>query len=893
MKKSFYILFLIGFVHAEIHDVSILEHDTASYNYADFRMWVNDSTDTLRGIYWFMHHNNGDSRNIVNDSSYQLLASNQDFALMGAHIFNMHMHTGIGDAVIAAMDSFAVLFSHDEISFIPFFINGYSWGGQFGYHFTKWIPERMLGFITQKGGYHDTTDAGAAIEVPGLMFVAENDPPYRIENLTGIFLDHRPLGAKWILAMEQNAGHTQVTDYPFLDSFFNTVADLRLPDAMDVFQPISLNTLQDTMGWLGNQDTWVIGSWDCYDGTVDSSSWFPSRTVGEFWQNFVAEGTVTDTSSCDPSFDSSYAYFTVGIHGAGDESDYVVVTNNDDLIDQCQAQLELPEEERLLHINGFLDYGDGGFNQPWSWHIISNEWVLADMSIATCNVSPQVVENDLDYWINSVGQLCNWSSFIKEEISGEPEGPWAWINDGYTSGIYMPGDTVHVWSDLDPVTMTFQGWIGDTSLLADTEEWHTTFIMPDNDVYFYALQDSTGLIDFEYEIIQGAENQKNVYYKFPENSIGTIFFFHGGSGNAEDFADRVETIQFSQDALQKGYGIIITESENATLNTGLNRWLLDSLTIEENIDIANIQALIDTFTIRGSMNAQDPIYSAGVSNGGNFSSVVAHALNFNAAAMYSAQGIPPALYLVTETPTVFCPAKYDPALGGGNWGAHMNFNFLQSRGIPSEFYELDRSPAYPQRFVRIPEIDTTLSNDLFSELLTMGFIDNDHYFTVLDDSIQSLYMANPDTFSVLGTLNILTIRHVLDQIKVITADHSFFADYNERVLTFFNMYSDVLSTAKDSSIPHQYTLYSAYPNPFNPITTLRYNFPENGHVNITIYDMLGRHVKTLVNQTQDAGFKSVIWNATNDYGKPVSAGVYLYQIQAGEFVQTRKMVLLK
>ena len=450
MKKSFYILFLIGFVHAEIHDVSILEHDTASYNYADFRMWVNDSTDTLRGIYWFMHHNNGDSRNIVNDSSYQLLASNQDFALMGAHIFNMHMHTGIGDAVIAAMDSFAVLFSHDEISFIPFFINGYSWGGQFGYHFTKWIPERMLGFITQKGGYHDTTDAGAAIEVPGLMFVAENDPPYRIENLTGIFLDHRPLGAKWILAMEQNAGHTQVTDYPFLDSFFNTVADLRLPDAMDVFQPISLNTLQDTMGWLGNQDTWVIGSWDCYDGTVDSSSWFPSRTVGEFWQNFVAEGTVTDTSSCDPSFDSSYAYFTVGIHGAGDESDYVVVTNNDDLIDQCQAQLELPEEERLLHINGFLDYGDGGFNQPWSWHIISNEWVLADMSIATCNVSPQVVENDLDYWINSVGQLCNWSSFIKDEISGEPEGPWAWINDGYTSGIYMPGDTVHVWSDLDP-----------------------------------------------------------------------------------------------------------------------------------------------------------------------------------------------------------------------------------------------------------------------------------------------------------------------------------------------------------------------------------------------------------------------------------------------------------
>lgn len=94
-------------------------------------------------------------------------------------------------------------------------------------------------------------------------------------------------------------------------------------------------------------------------------------------------------------------------------------------------------------------------------------------------------------------------------------------------------------------------------------------------------------------------------------------------------------------------------------------------------------------------------------------------------------------------------------------------------------------------------------------------------------------------------------------------------------------------------LPDVYALHQNYPNPFNPITTLRYDLPKNSLVNITIYDMLGRQVKSLINQTQDAGFKSVIWDATNDYGKPVSAGVYLYQIQAGEFVQTKKMVLLK
>jgi len=94
-------------------------------------------------------------------------------------------------------------------------------------------------------------------------------------------------------------------------------------------------------------------------------------------------------------------------------------------------------------------------------------------------------------------------------------------------------------------------------------------------------------------------------------------------------------------------------------------------------------------------------------------------------------------------------------------------------------------------------------------------------------------------------------------------------------------------------IPEVFVLHQNYPNPFNPITTLRYDLPEQSLVNIIIYDIMGREVRTLVNTTQDAGFKSVIWNATNDYGKPVSAGIYLYQIHTGEFVQTKKMVLLK
>ena len=98
---------------------------------------------------------------------------------------------------------------------------------------------------------------------------------------------------------------------------------------------------------------------------------------------------------------------------------------------------------------------------------------------------------------------------------------------------------------------------------------------------------------------------------------------------------------------------------------------------------------------------------------------------------------------------------------------------------------------------------------------------------------------------------------------------------------------------KSETLPQGFALEQNFPNPFNPFTTLRYDLPEDALVNITIYDMMGRQVKTLINGLQTPGYKTVQWDATNDKNRPVSAGLYLYTIQAGEFRQTKKMVLLK
>ncbi|MEE9166151.1 MAG: FlgD immunoglobulin-like domain containing protein [Candidatus Neomarinimicrobiota bacterium] len=99
--------------------------------------------------------------------------------------------------------------------------------------------------------------------------------------------------------------------------------------------------------------------------------------------------------------------------------------------------------------------------------------------------------------------------------------------------------------------------------------------------------------------------------------------------------------------------------------------------------------------------------------------------------------------------------------------------------------------------------------------------------------------------------------------------------------------------ADEDLMPEGHMLYQNYPNPFNLITTLKYDLPERADVTITINDILGRQVRSLVNGMEEPGQKSAIWDGTNDLGQQVSAGVYLYTIKAGDFVQIRKMLLLK
>ena len=107
------------------------------------------------------------------------------------------------------------------------------------------------------------------------------------------------------------------------------------------------------------------------------------------------------------------------------------------------------------------------------------------------------------------------------------------------------------------------------------------------------------------------------------------------------------------------------------------------------------------------------------------------------------------------------------------------------------------------------------------------------------------------------------------------------------------LFEDFVGNKEIVLTPYKFTLSQNYPNPFNPITTFSYELPNVAQVRIIIYDVLGRKIKSLINTEQSAGYHSLGWDATNDIGENVPAGMYLYTIQAGEFRDTKKMILLK
>jgi len=286
-------------------------------------------------------------------------------------------------------------------------------------------------------------------------------------------------------------------------------------------------------------------------------------------------------------------------------------------------------------------------------------------------------------------------------------------------------------------------------------------------------------------------------------------------------------------------------------------------------DVGFISALIDTLVENYAIDP-DRIYSCGISNGGFMSYKLACELNDKITAIGSVTGT------FAESDADECSIeRFMPV---------MDFHGTYDTVVPYEGAEGWMS------------VDETVA-------FWTGHNETDTYETYEYPDIVTGDNSTVNRFTYTNSSNNVQVV----QYQIVGGGHEWpGAGYNygwnnydinagAELVDFFLQYrlSDLLYVNKNDLPPTRFSLHQNYPNPFNPVTTLRYDLPEDAMVNITIFDMMGRVIKTIVNSQQNAGFKSVRWNATNDYGKPVSAGIYLYMIQAGEYRQTRKMVLLK
>ena len=366
------------------------------------------------------------------------------------------------------------------------------------------------------------------------------------------------------------------------------------------------------------------------------------------------------------------------------------------------------------------------------------------------------------------------------------------VNNGYGSGTYQVGETIHLWSVAYDNTQTFGEWTGDISFLDRPKEWHTTMIMPDQNVSVEAVIDDMPAYAITFEVMAGLNNPKNVYYFFPSNPIGVIYLFHGTGGNAGGFINGIEMRSFTNAAIAAGYAIISTEGEEITLDQdidgdGERRFMTQPIDTVNNVDYRNIKIITDEFISRGWMTANTNRFSIGMSAGSNFSAAVSAIWNFTGVGYCSrAQNtgfdsrLSPFAYRLArydQNPSYNYPIGLDQAMA--------NVAELESRGICNDLYENDRQPLYPERFARLPGISVASSIAIYNELLTNNQINNDGY--ALNSSIiQANVLSNPTAYPTIVNFINQGITGLISQIRASNAGHSFYSDYNYESLSFFN-----------------------------------------------------------------------------------------------------------
>ena len=235
-----------------------------------------------------------------------------------------------------------------------------------------------------------------------------------------------------------------------------------------------------------------------------------------------------------------------------------------------------------------------------------------------------------------------------------------------------------------------------------------------------------------------------------------------------------------------------------------------------------------------------------------------------------------------------------------------NFSFLDFFTSLEDWYSIYKFEQPIESEYTILSIDTTLNNGVLTlplrfEHLGMrlqnevietqiGNLDSKKFLIKNDVSLIITPTITIPLVSIEDTIWIATDKWILKSIipsayvdlSLLGVDPLFIAGVRTEITEIF------LDVEVSTELPTDIYLDQNYPNPFNPSTNIRYSVPQTTNVVIKVFDILGKEIETLVNEEKPIGTYEIIWNADN-----LPSGIYFYRLQAGSFVETKKMVLMK
>jgi dienelactone hydrolase len=267
----------------------------------------------------------------------------------------------------------------------------------------------------------------------------------------------------------------------------------------------------------------------------------------------------------------------------------------------------------------------------------------------------------------------------------------------------------------------------------------------------------------------------------PKNPTGIVFLFHGTGGSA-NFATKLETIDTLNHLVARGYGFVSTDSTNRTAK----QWDNTSLSLTANPDLARLARIYANLVTAGSITHQTPIYAIGMSQGAGFASVFAQAFKiagYPVAAIAPSHGQIPAAVRNAgglRIPALFALGTNDPIVN--NTQVVNQVSQVAQSGVPTALYIEPETPLRPARYLRVPGIDSTTANAIFSAAVADGLYDGSGHRLV---SIAAVEAAVPN-LPVPASVTAGQKQMLLDETDVVLAVHVYSATYASQTADFFD-----------------------------------------------------------------------------------------------------------